>query len=165
MSATLDFENNCPQVAAIPAEPEFLRWIESVLAHLPNRDNAKAIRLGVRIVDEEESAQLNNTYRHKNYATNVLSFGCELPKAVLASLDELPLGDLAICAQVVEREALEQEKPSQAHWAHMLVHGVLHLHGFDHIDEAEAEEMESIERQILASLGFPDPYLVEHATA
>ncbi len=165
MNATLDFENNCPHFPCIPSESEFLMWAKSALAHLPNKQNAKDVSIGVRIVDEEESALLNNTYRHKDYATNVLSFSCELPEAVLASLEEIPLGDLAICAPVVAREALDQDKPSQAHWAHMLVHGVLHLHGFDHLDETEAEEMESIERQILTDLGFADPYLVERASA
>jgi len=165
MNATLDFENNCPRISTTPSESDFLTWVESALVHLPNSKNTKGVSIGIRVIDEQESALLNNTYRHKNYATNVLSFGCDLPEAVLASLAETPLGDLAICAPVVEREAQEQNKSSQAHWAHMLVHGVLHLHGFDHQDDSEAETMETIERQILAGLGFPDPYFVERDTA
>ncbi|MCK3657665.1 rRNA maturation RNase YbeY [Pasteurellaceae bacterium Pebbles2] len=108
----------------------------------------------IRIVDEEESHHLNLTYRGKDRPTNVLSFPFECPDEV-----ELPLlGDLVICRQVVEREAAEQGKPLLAHWAHLVVHGSLHLLGYDHIEEDEAEEMESLESQIMLNLGFEDPY-------
>ncbi len=108
----------------------------------------------VRIVDEAESHHLNLTYRGKDRPTNVLSFPFECPDEV-----ELPLlGDLVICRQVVEREAEEQGKPLLAHWAHMVVHGSLHLLGYDHIKEDEAVEMESLETKIMTELGFADPY-------
>lgn len=111
----------------------------------------------IRIVDEAESQQLNHTYRGKDKPTNVLSFPFEAPAGI-----ELPLlGDLIICRQVVEREAQEQEKPLLAHWAHMVVHGSLHLLGYDHIEDAEAEEMESIETEIMLALGYDDPYISE----
>lgn len=108
----------------------------------------------VRIVDEAESRELNFTYRGKDRPTNVLSFPFECPPEV-----ELPLlGDLVICRQVVEREAREQGKPLLAHWAHMVVHGSLHLLGYDHIEDDEAEQMERLETGIMLELGFEDPY-------
>ncbi len=111
--------------------------------------------LTIRLVDEAEGLELNSTYRHKDYATNVLSFPADVPDELL----DIPLlGDLVICAPVVAREALEQRKPLQAHWAHLVIHGCLHLLGYDHIDDAEAEEMETLERELLAELGHPDPY-------
>ena len=109
------------------------------------------------IVDEEESAALNSRYRGKRGPTNVLSFGTEPPAAAIDG-ELLPLGDLVICAAVVQREAREQGKPARAHWAHMVVHGVLHLKGFDHEKARDAEVMEAREREVLAALGFPDPY-------
>ncbi len=113
--------------------------------------------LTLRIVTEDESAALNSRYRGKRGATNVLSFGAE-PPVGRAGDDLLPIGDLAICAAVVQREAQQQGKPAAAHWAHMVVHGVLHLKGYDHETKAEAATMEAREREILATLGFPDPY-------
>ena len=121
--------------------------------------------LGIRIVDEDESAELNHTYRDKPGPTNVLSFPFDMPDlpAALAATEneEIPtklLGDLVICAPVVAREAAEQGKPLPAHWAHMVVHGVLHLLGYDHLDKAEAAEMEGLEQRLLAELGVGDPY-------
>ena len=113
--------------------------------------------LTLRIVDERESAALNSRYRGKRGPTNVLSFGVEPPSGAIDG-DLWPLGDLVICAAVVQREAREQGKPARAHWAHMVVHGVLHLKGFDHETAAEAKTMEAREREILAALGFKDPY-------
>lgn len=108
-------------------------------------------------MDEAESRDLNNTYRGKDKPTNVLSFPFEAPPEV-----ELPLlGDLIICRQVVEREAAEQEKTVEEHWAHMVVHGSLHLLGYDHIEDSEAEEMEALETEIMQSMGYADPYLAE----
>src|SRR5690606_16114880 len=103
-------------------------------------------------------------YRSKDYPTNVLSFVSEIPAAIAEVLEERPLGDLAICAAVVRREAQEQGKPELSHWAHMTVHGVLHLLRHDHEDQAEAETMETLEREILATLGIADPYADERAT-
>jgi len=119
------------------------------------------VSVGIRIVDEEESAHLNEQYRHKPGSTNVLSFPFESP-FLPDDLDEDALedflGDLVICAPVVEVEAEQQGKTLEAHWAHMVVHGVLHLQGYDHIETAQAEQMEDIERHILEGLGFPNPY-------
>ncbi len=97
---------------------------------------------------------LNRRYRHRDYATNVLSFPVELPAGIATPL----IGDLVICAPVVAREAAAQGKPARAHWAHLSVHGVLHLLGHDHIVEADATRMEALERRILATLGIADPY-------
>jgi probable rRNA maturation factor len=108
--------------------------------------------LTVRFVDAEEGRMLNRTYRGKDYATNVLTF------AYAESEDDPVTGDLILCCPVVEKEAAEQGKPLTAHYAHLLVHGTLHAQGYDHEDEAEAEEMEGIETEVLTSLGYPDPY-------
>lgn len=133
----------------LPAEDDFRRWTEAALAG--RRAEAE---LTIRVVDEQESAELNGTYRHKPGPTNVLSFPFQAPPGV-----ELPLlGDIVICAPVVAREAAEQGKAAAAHWAHMTVHGCLHLLGYDHIDPAEAEIMEHLERHVLSALGYADPY-------
>jgi len=133
----------------LPTEAEFLRWATTALDG--RLDEAE---MTIRLVDEAESHQLNLDYRGKDKPTNVLSFPFEAPPGI-----ELPLiGDLVICAPVVENEAQEQHKPLEAHWAHMVVHGCLHLLGYDHIDDAEAEEMEAIETELIESLGFSDPY-------
>jgi probable rRNA maturation factor len=109
--------------------------------------------LTVRFVDADEGRTLNRTYRGKDYATNVLTF------AYAESEDDPVAGDLILCCPVIEKEAAEQRKPLAAHYAHMLVHGTLHAQGYDHEAEDEAEEMESIETDVLTSLGYPDPYL------
>mgnify|MGYP005814784311 FL=1 len=133
-----------------PAEADFRRWCELAL-----RQRSGDSELTIRLVDEDEGRELNRTWRHKDYATNVLSFPADVPDEFL----DIPLlGDLVICVPVVEREATEQGKTPEAHWAHLVIHGCLHLLGYDHIDDAEAEEMESLERDLLAELGYPDPY-------
>ncbi len=132
----------------LPGDAELEAWAGAALA---GEGPAEAT---LRIVDEEEGAALNQRYRGRQGPTNVLSFPFEAPPGV-----ELPLlGDLVVCAPVVRREAREQGKPEAAHWAHMLVHGMLHLQGHDHQTEDEAARMEALERDILAGLGFPDPY-------
>ncbi|RDJ00165.1 rRNA maturation RNase YbeY [Dyella solisilvae] len=136
----------------VPASTSFRTWVEAALRGAKHR---KATELAIRIVDTQEGRELNRDYRGKDYATNVLSFPVELPPGV-----KLPLiGDLAICAPVVTREAAEQGKTARDHWAHLTVHGVLHLLGYDHIDDAEAEQMEALETRILAGLGIDDPYI------
>ena len=110
--------------------------------------------LTIRVVDEEESQSLNSQYRGKDNPTNVLSFPFEAPAEIELDL----LGDLVICAPVVGKEATEQSKEEIAHWAHMVIHGTLHLQGYDHIEDEEAEAMEALEVKILSALGFPDPY-------
>jgi probable rRNA maturation factor len=135
----------------IPAAGSFRRWVEAALS---GAGHGRAAELSIRIVDAEEGRTLNRTYRKRHDATNVLSFPAELPPGV-----DLPLlGDLVICAPVVAREASEQDKTTRDHYAHMTIHGVLHLLGHDHIEEAEAQRMEAMERRILAGLGIADPY-------
>lgn len=128
-------------------------WISTALAAVPDL-NKPATEVSVYIVDEAESQELNLRYRQQNKPTNVLSFPADIP----AELNLPLLGDLVICAPVVEREAAEQNKTLEAHWAHMVVHGTLHLVGYDHITDPEAEEMESLETKILTHMGFPPPY-------
>lgn len=153
----LEFENACPELE-VPQEDAFRHWMDATLQACAARATDKPVTLSIRIVDENESAQLNRDYRGKDYATNVLSFTNDLPDLILDALDEYPLGDLAICAPVVLREAAEQGKTADAHWAHMLIHGLLHLQGYDHEDDTQAEEMEALERRILKDLGIADPY-------
>jgi len=161
MIATVDVINDseCPQIP----EPALLsRWCDVALQCLDEAGLArtdKPVSLGVRIVDEETAAKLNQQYRHKRYATNVLSFTSGLPAFIASELEELPLGDLVVCAGVVEREAHDQAKSLSDHWAHMLVHGILHLHGLDHESDDEAEAMEKLEIRILAHLGINNPYI------
>jgi probable rRNA maturation factor len=136
--------------AGVPAPAALREWACAAM-----EDSEGAVT--IRIVDETESASLNSCFRGKDYATNVLSFPYET-EGVAATPDGPVLGDLAICAPVVAREAVEQGKEPRAHWAHLVVHGILHLRGRDHESDAEAEVMEAEERAILAKLGFPDPY-------
>lgn len=148
----IDLQIACEQESGLPTAQQIEQW--AIAAVQPQSDE---VEMTVRIVDEAESHELNLNYRGKDRPTNVLSFPFECPDEV-----ELPLlGDLVICRQVVEREAQEQDKPLMAHWAHMVVHGSLHLLGYDHIEDDEAEEMESLETQIMTGLGFADPYLSE----
>lgn len=139
----------------VPDEVLFQQWARAAADAAAN----EAAEVSIRIVDESESAELNQTYRHKSGPTNVLSFPCEVPAGVPNDL----LGDLVICAPVVAREALEQGKNPEAHWAHMVIHGVLHLRGYDHLQEDEAEQMEALEVEILDGLGYPNPYEIEEA--
>ncbi|GLQ47096.1 endoribonuclease YbeY [Dyella lipolytica] len=135
----------------LPSALSFRRWVDAALAGARRR---KAAELAIRIVGTREGRTLNRDYRGKDYATNVLSFPVELPPGVSLPL----LGDIAICAPVVAREAAEQGKPVAYHWAHLTVHGVLHLIGYDHIAEADAVRMEALETRVLAGLGIADPY-------
>lgn len=137
---------------AAPPVRDIRRWARAALG-----DEAGRAELTVRIVGEEESAALNERYRRKHGPTNVLAFPAG-EHAVLAEGELPPLGDLVICGPVVVREAHEQGKPVAAHWAHMVVHGALHLAGYDHEEEPAAALMEARERLVLAALGFPDPY-------
>jgi len=158
MISTLDFENACPG-STVPTEARFQAWIDAAVGATASLQQAgKPLNVSIRVVDEQESAELNRDYRGKDSSTNVLSFSSEVPQAVAALLEELPLGDLVICAPVVAREAQEQDKTDEHHWAHMVVHGVLHLSGLDHQEDDEAEHMERLETQILATLGIADPY-------
>ena len=145
----LDLQN-ASAATDLPSEAQLRRWCGLAL-----RQRTADSELTIRLVDEAEGRELNHTWRHKDYATNVLSFPAEIPDGIL----DIPLlGDLVICVPVVEREAAEQGKALDAHWAHLVIHGCLHLLGYDHIEDDEALEMEDLERQLLAELGHPDPY-------
>lgn len=138
-----------PSEHGVPAAEDFQRWVRAAL-----EGRCDQAQLTVRVVDEVEGRELNETYRLKQGPTNVLSFPFDAPPGL-----DLPLlGDVVICAPVVRREAIEQHKEPDAHWAHMVVHGCLHLLGYDHIDSADAELMESLETEILAGLGYAEPY-------
>ncbi|MDW6092316.1 rRNA maturation RNase YbeY [Vibrio rhizosphaerae] len=152
MSIVLDLQIAVDETDGIPSEADFSRWLTAAIT--PFQAQAEVT---IRIVDQAESQQLNCQYRGKDKPTNVLSFPFESPPEVTLDL----LGDLVICRQVVEQESNEQHKPLPAHWAHMVVHGSLHLLGYDHIDDDEAVEMESLETEIMLKLGYQDPYLAE----
>ena len=142
--------------AGLPAAVSFRKWVTAALD-----GRIREADLAIRIVAAKEGRALNRHYRGKDYATNVLSFpaeiaeGVKLPKGVKMPL----LGDLVLCAPVIAREAREQKKPLATHYAHLTVHGALHLLGWNHEDDCDAECMEQLEREILAELGIDDPYL------
>lgn len=155
MNYHIDIELNS-QSTQLPLDDQLILWVSAAL----KAQGLEEAEVSLYIVDDEESQALNLQYRHKDYPTNVLSFPADIPEEVGVPL----LGDLVLCAPVIEREAQEQGKTLDAHWAHMLVHGSLHLLGFDHIDDVEAEEMEALETQIITGLGYPAPYAetIEH---
>jgi len=145
---TVDIQKAYNNGAVVPSDDQLQSWAQA--AWLGDADS----EVTIRVVDEEESRALNHQYRGKDKPTNVLSFPFEPPAGIT-----LPLaGDLIICVPVVEKEAREQHKTPVAHWAHMVVHGMLHLQGFDHIEDEEAEAMEALEVRLLAQLGFNNPY-------
>ena len=147
MSIDLDLQI-AGEFRAVPSVDRFRSWVTAAL------QGKAPVELTIRVVDTDESQALNRTYRDKDRATNVLSFAADLPEGI-----DLPLlGDIVICAPVVEREAAEQGKDLEHHWAHLTVHGVLHLLGHDHQNDDDAQEMEAIEIRVLADLGIPDPY-------
>ena len=133
-----------------PDKEQIQRWVDAAL-----EGHERDAEVVVRIVDVKESAELNKQYRHKQGPTNVLSFPANLPEGIGLNL----LGDLVVCAPVVEREALEQQKPLAHHWAHIIIHGVLHLQGYDHVHDDEAEVMENREIKLLQTLNINNPYL------
>jgi len=138
------------QGAELPEQAALEQWVKAAL-----EGRMEEAELTIRLVENDESASLNKQYRNKQGPTNVLSFPFEAPADVPLPL----LGDLIICAPLVAQEAQEQGKTVRAHWAHLVVHGVLHLRGYDHIDDSDAREMEDLERKIMAYLGFDDPYM------
>jgi probable rRNA maturation factor len=152
MNLIIDMDN-VSRCHHVPQKDAVYQWITAALS--AHKDAAE---LSVRVVDEGESAELNLRYRNKQGSTNVLSFPADLPDFLQQSLELPLLGDLVICAPVVEREAQQQNKSLDAHWAHMLIHGSLHLIGYDHIDDQDAENMEALETNILTGLNFPPPY-------
>jgi len=138
------------EVNALPTDEDLFKWVHETLGFEEHGD----AELTIRFVDENESAELNEQYRHKTGSTNVLSFPFEAPAEIELNL----LGDLIICSEVVKQQATEQNKEELAHWAHMVVHGTLHLLGYDHLTDAEADVMEAKEIKILSKLGYTDPY-------
>lgn len=126
----------------LPTRPQFRRWVKAALLQ-----HAEIV---LRLVDETEGRELNHQFRHKDYATNVLTFAYD---------DTVPLtGDIVLCAPVIRTEAQQQNKDLLAHFAHLTVHGVLHLQGYDHLEDTEAAAMEQLETRILTRLGYADPY-------
>ncbi len=136
---------------AVPSDDEFRLWASSALSQINYSQDASIL---IRISNEAEIQQLNRDYRQQDKPTNVLSFPADLP----AELNFPDIGDIIICASIVEAEAKAQDKPLQSHWAHMSIHGILHLLGYDHMNDAEALEMEALETQIMIALGFAAPY-------
>ena len=150
---------NASEHSDVPSEQTFLSWVVTAL-----QDTTIPYEVTIRLVDEKESQTLNATYRNEDSATNVLSFPSEIEKEILSAWNESsghqPLGDLAICVTVVSREALAQGKPVIDHWAHLVIHGILHLLGHDHSLPEQATAMEKLEKELLAKLGIDDPYLI-----
>jgi probable rRNA maturation factor len=138
--------------ADYPSEQQFQLWVDTVL-----QEDDQDSEIVIRLVDDQESAELNQQYRHKQGPTNILSFPFEAPDGFDTDL----LGDLVICTPLIALEAQQQNKQLFDHWAHITIHGVLHLLGYDHIDDAEAEEMEALEIKILSRLNINNPYLEE----
>jgi probable rRNA maturation factor len=160
MSISVDLQVACP-VDSIPHASEVRSWLEQ--AYLAGGNDASVRRdVSVRIVDEHESRRLNNQYRQQDKATNVLAFPAGRPDEFIGLPETAPrpLGDLVICAPLVEREAESQGKAPDSHWGHLLVHGMLHLLGYDHETSDQALEMETLEKEILANRGFENPYRV-----
>ena len=147
MEINLDVQR---EVTALPSDEELFSWLKETLAF----ENHGDTELTIRFVDEKESAELNKQYRHKQGSTNILSFPFEFPAEIELNL----LGDLVICSAVVKKQAVEQSKEELAHWAHMVVHGTLHLLGYDHLTDVDADVMEKKEIKILSQLGYTDPY-------
>jgi probable rRNA maturation factor len=140
----------------VPSIESIQKWVET--AYQGNSNTS----LCIRIVDVTEGEQLNAAYRGKAYATNVLSFPFEAPPIpVEVSFLSSYLGDLALCEPVIQHEAIEQQKVLMQHWAHLIIHGILHLQGYDHITESEAHQMESLEIRLLEHLGFANPYTIQ----
>jgi len=139
--------------AGVPTDEQFIHWLQAIDPTVPDKAS-----LAIRIVDEREARRFNFEYRGRDHATNVLSFPAELPPGLPAELAQSQLGDLLLCAPIVAREALEQGKPETDHWAHLVIHGILHLLGYQHEQCADAREMELLEKTILAKLGIANPY-------
>ena len=153
MPHQIDLQIACEETE-LPTNEQFQLWIDTALAEISS-DPSQEFELTIRLVNREESQQLNNQYRGMDKPTNVLSFPFEVPEGIELNL----LGDLIICIEVMKKEALDQNKALFDHWAHLVIHGCLHLVGFDHISDSEALEMESIEIAILKKLDISDPYL------
>lgn len=153
MNYHIDLQHACHDSIPVPDEL-LIRWAELTLAN-----DMESAELTLRLVDEEEITHLNHTYRKQNKPTNVLAFPSSLPEGI--TLDFPLLGDVIICPSVLHKESQELGKSLDEHWAHIVIHGVLHLLGYDHIKDNDAEIMQAIEIKILANLGFTNPYHIE----
>lgn len=156
MKIAIDIVNDSKN-ASLPILDQCQSWIESALKCL---DLDRTFELSIRLVEKAEIQRLNREFRSKDSPTNVLSFPSQIPDSLAEQMDNFHLGDIAICPEIVEFEAKKQLKDLEAHWAHLLIHGLLHLLGYDHDNDDAADKMENLEIQILKTLGFPDPYLV-----
>lgn len=156
MNVTIDVTDESGEDEA-PTQAELLGWLRAL--HLDELEEQE-VQISLRLVDEAEAARLNSQWRQRDYATNVLSFPAGLPDSINHELGYRPLGDLVLCPAVISREAISQNKPLKAHWAHLLLHGCLHLLGYEHDDEARAATMEALEIQSLQRLGIANPYLI-----
>ena len=143
-----------------PSEELCSTWLQSALELAEHPPADKDYELSLRLVNEKEIQRLNAEYRGKDSPTNVLSFPSQLPESIVTELQFCHLGDIAICPHVLEHEATTQAKNREAHWAHLLIHGFLHLLGYDHEEEEQAAEMEKLEIDALKMLGIPNPYLI-----
>lgn len=151
MSFHIDIQNH---LASIPVtEEQIQRWATCAL-----KSQTNAAELSICIIDSQEMTKLNHQYRQKNQPTNVLSFPSDLPKDIIRQLEIPFVGDILICPEVLSHESQKQDKDLEFHWAHIVVHGVLHLLGFDHIEDKDAQIMQSLETKILQQLNYPDPY-------
>jgi len=161
----LDVQNPYEYIS-IPKHDALQQWVESAIQ---GENSTRHLSVVIRFVNEEEGKTLNRAYRHKKYATNVLSFPFEEPEftseiselneTLSQHLQQQHLGDIVLCKKVVQAEAQQQNKTLKQHWAHLIVHGVLHLQGYDHLNDEEANLMEALEIKILHSLGFDNPYV------
>ena len=159
MKVTVDLRNDCTPTWA-PDETICRQWVRAALKAVKHQIDTS---VSISLVTEQTSAELNTKYRGKAGATNVLSFPSEYPENLARTIAYQPLGDVVICPDVVAREAVEQNKELKAHWAHLTIHGLLHLIGYDHEQDAEARKMEQLEISALHSLGIADPYATENA--
>ena len=155
MEIILDLQNVVDS-KQIPDLSKMKKWVSKTLENLNANFNQPEIT--IRVVSLAESQELNHQYRDKNQPTNVLSFPFEVPEMIPVEDFAEFLGDLVVCEDIIVQEAKEQKKSLESHWAHMIIHGLLHLVGFDHITAKDAEEMEGIEVKVLAELGFANPY-------
>lgn len=156
MNATVDISNSC-EGQWVPSQQQCEDWLNG---GLQAADQSRPCSISVSFVDAASSQSLNRDYRGKDKPTNVLSFPAEFPSELREQVDTYPLGDIVICAAVVEEEASEQGKQLATHWAHLTLHGLFHLLGYQHDTQKSAEEMEKLEINTLEMLGIPNPYLL-----
>jgi len=157
MNVTITVADSSP-AEWLPNESHLTDWFTAA-GSVVDLSSSK-LSIGVAILDESEARQANKLYREKDYATNVLSFPSELPEQVQSLLDEQPLGDLILCPAVIESQANSQRKTLQQHWAHLCIHGLFHLLGYDHQCKDSQDTMEALEIEALSKLGFPNPYVI-----